>query len=821
MNNLNRVTEENIKTIFKQSEILDRIRSANDSMAERCDKNDKAIIKLQNEILRFNDIEKSLRNNTEKIEDSEKEFTQFTYNTNKKLSDFETNLNKVIDNINDNYNNHYKKSMDKNDNNINTPQINIDPNSNNQMLTDLTKNNKDIEKLKKQLRENVEKLDKNYTKNISFEEKIKKLEDIVLDDSEDYSDNDNDNDNENENENENYNENDNEVNNDNDNNNNKKKSKNKKGKNKFNNNSNNNSAGGAGVNFNNNNDIDNESINQSIEMLFDKLKKIQDGLKIINNNINLKADKADIEKLNLSLSQEVEKISNKFKEFNKTTEVKIKNIINNQFNNNIGNNNNSKDGNNKNLNNPNLNFNERNSPEKNVNEKFGDLNLINQKGVNGFELDEAFIYMSKEILNQELTNNKEIIKINDFIDNYKPKVDLNKTEIDKIFESLVEIRRAVFDNKNLEEELNSFHDKLNDLADRINQQKNLIENKLKNSYDESLENTEENADTKNLSIKDIVKNLNFLCKNLSEKLEKLSTRQDNMNGEILTKVKKDLTNESNKILSEFRENLGESISRIENKLKEKVDKLSLEELGKKVDNKMTNEMNKKIDKTELRKNNNIINKKIDGLENKLSKTFVDTLIDLQMEEAPLLVKKSIYFGSNNNSNNDKEKCASCNQFILNSTIILEEPNNNNCTNNFHSCNTNRETNNNLNNTSQIKFKFRNAQENCYKFGAGSYSRYLNGIDNAEDLKNKTFQLPDISSSGKHSRRFNSNALYETKFKNRFVEEGSEKNMNLDLMINEELEKKRINPENLLKTANKIYENIEKERKIIDRNNNFK
>ena len=47
-----------------------------------------------------------------------------------------------------------------------------------------------------------------------------------------------------------------------------------------------------------------------------------------------------------------------------------------------------------------------------------------------------------------------------------------------------------------------------------------------------------------------------------------------------------------------------------------------------------------------------LNKKIDSLENKISKTLVDTIIDLQMDEAPLLIKK--------NSRN-YELCASCNQ----------------------------------------------------------------------------------------------------------------------------------------------------------------
>ena len=61
-----------------------------------------------------------------------------------------------------------------------------------------------------------------------------------------------------------------------------------------------------------------------------------------------------------------------------------------------------------------------------------------------------------------------------------------------------------------------------------------------------------------------------------------------------------------------------------------------------------------MDRVELQKNNNQIRRKIDSLENKISKTLVDTIIDLQMDEAPLIIKK--------NSRN-YEICASCNQFI--------------------------------------------------------------------------------------------------------------------------------------------------------------
>ena len=48
----------------------------------------------------------------------------------------------------------------------------------------------------------------------------------------------------------------------------------------------------------------------------------------------------------------------------------------------------------------------------------------------------------------------------------------------------------------------------------------------------------------------------------------------------------------------------------------------------------------------------MINRKLDTLENKISKTLVDTIIDLQMDDAPLLLKKN---------QRNVELCASCNR----------------------------------------------------------------------------------------------------------------------------------------------------------------
>ncbi len=66
------------------------------------------------------------------------------------------------------------------------------------------------------------------------------------------------------------------------------------------------------------------------------------------------------------------------------------------------------------------------------------------------------------------------------------------------------------------------------------------------------------------------------------------------------------------------------------------------------------DLKEKLDKTELKKNNYVIKRKINNLENKISKTLVDTIIDLQMDEAPLIVKTNMQ---------NVELCASCNQTL--------------------------------------------------------------------------------------------------------------------------------------------------------------
>ena len=150
---------------------------------------------------------------------------------------------------------------------------------------------------------------------------------------------------------------------------------------------------------------------------------------------------------------------------------------------------------------------------------------------------------------------------------------------------------------------------------------------------------------------------NYL-KKLSEGINKVNTRISNLNKETLILIKKDLKAESNNIFDDFKSGLKESISRIENQLRDKVDKLGLDQFWNKINEQLLSEMKEKIDKKEMNKNNQYLKRKIDNLESKISRTLVDTLIDLQMDEAPLVIKRNF------REINDK-KCASCGQNLPN------------------------------------------------------------------------------------------------------------------------------------------------------------
>ena len=241
-----------------------------------------------------------------------------------------------------------------------------------------------------------------------------------------------------------------------------------------------------------------------------------------------------------------------------------------------------------------------------------------------------------------------------------------------------------------------------------------VQNKLKMDIEEinkQLEgdtNEEENG-SKGMPIRETINILNQKLNILSENSDSLRNRVDNISREILSIVKRDLKAESNRILEEFKGDLKLSISKIEDQLKEKVDRFGLAEFGQKINNKFGNDLRGKLDKSDLSRNNHYINRKIDNLENKISRTLVDTLIDLQMDEAPLMVKKNMA---------NVEKCASCNQPLpQNSGYYV------NRSMDFNSSNINVNNNNggvfnNVNNNNNIMYSSNSRFKNTGKYVIG-------------------------------------------------------------------------------------------------------
>jgi hypothetical protein len=167
---------------------------------------------------------------------------------------------------------------------------------------------------------------------------------------------------------------------------------------------------------------------------------------------------------------------------------------------------------------------------------------------------------------------------------------------------------------------------------------------------------------------------------------------------------------------------------------------------------------------------------------------------LQFEEAPLIVKKSIL----------GEKCGSCNQLVSNLTMGTQ--------NSSYQVNLPTQEDNN-------RYRLRSIQDNSNKFNSGSYSRilsYANPESLPVELKtsyNKNFNssagLTNILPEIKKKSNVNSPRRKVGVSLNKIDEMNEEK---YNSILDEELEKKVVNPSVLLSASNKIYENYEKKSK---------
>ena len=386
-------------------------------------------------------------------------------------------------------------------------------------------------------------------------------------------------------------------------------------------------------NNNNNNTTQVSNISVSayddiIKLLFntEQFRLINENIRIISNTIGNKVNKDELDSLNRSLLSKIEKISDKVTESLKFYDNKLKHIkgINSSHS----------------------------GTESQVQNM--DLNYFTQTietQINDQIKHSISSLLQQEIPHIDFTQNPQLNDL--FLTSSKHTDELNET-----YKSIVDIRSSLVSNELLND-IQSIKGRLDyneednrRIKYRLSEVAKIIDGDDDDPNDKGSNTNASHINQGTFREKLIL--LNTLCHNLSDKVAVLEKKSQLLSKEVKDDVKASLKNETAKVIDQFKLKLDSFTNKFEHELKNKIDLMGLTSFEHKMNNRFYIEMRDKLDRNELRKNNSLINRKIDSLENKISKTLVDTIIDLQMDEAPLIVKKNL---------NNVEKCASCNQVL--------------------------------------------------------------------------------------------------------------------------------------------------------------
>lgn len=254
----------------------------------------------------------------------------------------------------------------------------------------------------------------------------------------------------------------------------------------------------------------------------------------------------------------------------------------------------------------------------------------------------------QEIVNNEIKKFEKSLeeKNEEIMNNYQK----NTRDIEKNNKTIIDIRNILV-NLPTKADMNKIKNDQEKISKdcRINRLK--IEELLKNIEGDP-DDEENEGNTLSGSVFEKMKILNHTCLTLNNKITILENKNKLITKEVKEEVKQNLKIETSKIMQQFKSRLESFTNKFEYELKNKIDQIGLTDFENKINNKFYIDLREKIDKSDLKKNNNLLNRKIDNLETKISKTLVDTIIDLQMDDQPLIIKKNL---------NGVDVCASCNQ----------------------------------------------------------------------------------------------------------------------------------------------------------------
>jgi len=254
--------------------------------------------------------------------------------------------------------------------------------------------------------------------------------------------------------------------------------------------------------------------------------------------------------------------------------------------------------------------------------------------------------INEEMKNINIVENPKIFEVYEMINKCKE-------EISKNDKSIISIRN-ILTMSPTQNDILIIRTDLERLNEESKKKFNEILRMLNGDDDEESEDDDDKSGLAGLCIRKKIEVLIGKYHELFSKITNIQNKNNTLSKEIKEEVKQKLKNETLKVVDEFKLKLDNFTTKFEIELKNKIDRGGLTMFEDKLNSKIKGDLKEKLDRVELKKNNNQIRRKIDSLENKISKTLVDTIIDLQMDEAPLIIKK--------NSKN-YELCASCNQPI--------------------------------------------------------------------------------------------------------------------------------------------------------------
>jgi len=365
----------------------------------------------------------------------------------------------------------------------------------------------------------------------------------------------------------------------------------------------------------------------SEDKLADIYKKLSDNIKLLSISINTKPDREDLEALKRNLDirlKKLEMIHNNPHELKKVDSNKepkekkevITSIENKSFDY--------------------LLEKIQSSINDNISSLIEDIIIKNGKNID-ISNNAVILDLIRNNTNSFDEINQKIISLSD-----------NKSKISKDIEEKVDMLNEqvlkLYENNNIN------NIKIGEVIREIEGSDNEEEDLEDNKKDKLNEGT----------IKERLCRLSKLYYEIKDRAVLLEKKNNSFNREIKEDVKSHLKIETTKIVDQFKNKLSIFTNKFEEELSNKIDQIGLYSFEKKINSKLYYELKDKLNKNELKKNNNLLNRKIDSLENKISKTLVDTIIDLQMDEAPLLFKKN---------NKNLEVCASCNQILQRNNSI--------------------------------------------------------------------------------------------------------------------------------------------------------